>query len=69
MLCPDIIHLMGNKREKQHSLGQVIVPVGYPNPPEPHEVDVAMVLARHYQTTVEFIVPIDDYMFSVNKVV
>jgi len=27
----------------------------------PHEVDVALVLARHYQTAVEFIVPIDDY--------
>jgi len=52
---------MGKKMEKQHSLGQVIIPVGHPNPPEPHEVDVAMVLARHYQTTVEFLVPVDDY--------
>jgi len=54
---------MGKKRKKrkQKSLGQVIIPLGHPNPPEPHEVDSAMILARHYQTTVEFIVPVDDY--------
>ena len=53
--------LMVKKKDKQMNLGQVIIPVGHPNPPEPHEVDAAMVLARHYQTTVEFLVPIDDY--------
>ena len=26
-----------------------------------HEIDVANILARHYHTTVEFLVPIDDY--------
>ncbi|MCL2425337.1 MAG: hypothetical protein FWD05_03260 [Oscillospiraceae bacterium] len=52
---------MSKKKEKQQNPGQVIIPVGHPNPPEPHEVNVAMVLARHYRTTIEFLVPIDDY--------
>ena len=39
----------------------MIIPVGHPNPPESHELGVAMVLADHYQTSVEFLVPIDDY--------
>jgi predicted phage-related endonuclease len=52
---------MAKKKGKQLNPGQVIIPVGHPNPPESHEVDVAMVLARHYQTTVEFLLPVDDY--------
>ena len=52
---------MARKKRKQPNPGQVIIPAGHPNPPEQHEVDSAMVLARHYQTTVEFIIPIDDY--------
>lgn len=43
------------------NVGKVIIPSGHPNPPEPHEVDSAMILARHYQSDVEFIIPIDDY--------
>ena len=61
MLFPDIMHTMGKKKGNQHNLTQVNIPLGLPNHPEPHEVDVAMILARHYQTTVEFLVPIDDY--------
>ena len=61
MRCPDIIRPMGKKKNKRVNSGQVIIPAGHPNPPEPHEVDAAMVLARHYQTTIEFIVPVDDY--------
>jgi len=53
---------MGKKKSTKLNLGQVNIPIGHPNPPEPHEVDVAMILARHYRTTVEFIVPLDDYM-------
>ena len=52
---------MGKKKRKQQNIGQVIIPVGHPNPPESHEVEAAYVLARHYQTVVEFIVPVDDY--------
>jgi hypothetical protein len=52
---------MVKKKDRKINLGQVIIPLGHPNPPEPHEVDVAMILARHYQTTVEFLIPIDDY--------
>ena len=52
---------MKKKKGKQLISGQVVIPVGHPNPPEPHEIDVAMLLARHYKTTVEFLIPIDDY--------
>jgi hypothetical protein len=52
---------MNKKKIKRVNSGQVIIPNGHPNPPEPHEVDAALVLSRHYQTTVEFIVPVDDY--------
>ena len=55
------MRFMTKKKGKQHNLAQVNIPLGHPNPPEPHEVDVAMILARHYKTTVEFLVPIDDY--------
>jgi len=37
------------------------MPVGNPSPPEPHEIDAAWILARHFQCTVEFLTPIDDY--------
>jgi len=52
---------MAKKKSKKENI-QVIIPGNHPNPPEPHEVDVALLLSRHYQTTVEFLVPIDDYM-------
>jgi len=52
---------MSNRKRKQKNPGQVIFPVNHPNPPEQHEVDVAHILARHYRTTVKFLVPIDDY--------
>ena len=52
---------MGKKKSKRDNLAQVIIPLGHPNPPEPHEVDAAMILARHYQTSVEFLIPVDDY--------
>lgn len=52
---------MGKKKRKQINSGQVIIPGGHPNPPESHEVDVALILSRHYQCSVEFLIPIDDY--------
>ena len=60
-LCPDIIRPMAKRKGKQLNPGQVIIPVSHPNPPEPHEVDAAMILARHFRCVVEFLVPIDDY--------
>ena len=48
------------KKSKQFNTGKVIIPVGHPNPPAPHEEDVAKILAHHYETTDEFIMPIDD---------
>ena len=53
---------MGKKKNKKINPGQVIIPVGHPNPPEPHEIDTAVVLARHFQCTVEFLIPVDDFM-------
>ena len=52
---------MGKKKRKKINPGQVIIPAGHPNPPEPHEVEAAYILARHYQETVEFLIPVDDY--------
>ena len=52
---------MGKKKNKKINPGQVIIPVGHPNPPEPHEVDAALILARHFRCTVEFLIPVDDY--------
>jgi len=49
------------KKKKQKNRGQVIIPDNHPNPPMPHEVNMAAVLAHHYQTVVEFLVPVDDY--------
>ena len=61
MFCSDIIRFMAKKKDKQNNSVQVIIPVNHPNPPEPHEVDAAMVLAHHYQSSVEFLIPVDDY--------
>ena len=52
---------MSKRKNNKANLGQVIIPTGHPNPPEPHEIDTAYILASHYQETVKFIVPIDDY--------
>lgn len=52
---------MAKKKRKQNDPGRVIIPGNHPNPPLPHEVDTAMVLSRYYQTTVEFIIPTDDF--------
>jgi len=52
---------MFKKKGRQVNPEQVIIPGGHPNPPEPHEVDVAWLLARHFHTTVQFLIPVDDY--------
>jgi len=52
---------MDKKRTKNKNRGQVIIPGNHPNPPLPHEVNIASVLAHHFQTIVKFLVPIDDY--------
>ena len=58
---PDIMNFMSKKKNKRINSGQIIIPNGHPSPPTPNEMNVALVLSRHYQTTVEFIVPVDDY--------
>jgi hypothetical protein len=49
------------KKNKTLNPGQVIIPEKHPNPPEPHEIEAARILARHFRTTVEFLIPVDDY--------
>ena len=56
-----IICVMGKTSRKKVNLSQVIISAGHPNPPEPHEVEAAYILAHHYQETVEFLIPVDDY--------
>jgi len=53
---------MAKSKDKKLNHVQVIIPVNHPNPPESHEVDTAMVLARHFQSSVEFRIPVDDFM-------
>jgi hypothetical protein len=52
--------MLEKKREKQNP-ARVIIPHGSQKQPDPHELDVAYILAQHYKTTVKFIVPVDDY--------
>jgi hypothetical protein len=64
---------MEKKEYKEIDTERVVIPAGHPNPPEPHEREVAWILARHFSCTVEFLIPIDDYKrktadFIMNKV-
>ena len=52
---------MFKKKKKQINPGKVITPVGHPNPPTKNEESIAKLLALHYRTDVEFIIPVDDY--------
>jgi hypothetical protein len=49
------------KKAKTIDVSQVVIPLSHPNPPEPHEIDAASILARHYQCIVNFLIPVDDY--------
>jgi len=46
---------------KNKDTSKVIIPGNHPSPPESHEVDAALVLSRHFNCSVEFIIPVDDY--------
>jgi hypothetical protein len=48
---------------------QVIVPTNHPNPPESHEVEVAWILARHFSTVVEFLIPVEGYEVKTQDIV
>ena len=52
---------MVKEKSKQTNIGKVIIPENLPTPPMPHEVNTALSLARHYQTRIEFLIPIDDF--------
>jgi hypothetical protein len=39
----------------------VLLPADSPQLPEPHEVEVAWILARHFVTVVELLRPIEGY--------
>jgi hypothetical protein len=53
---------MARKKKKQIKSAQVILLANHPNAPEQNEIEAAWVLARHFQCTVEFLTPIDDYL-------
>ena len=46
----------------------VIIPDNHPNPPEDHEVEAAWILARHFSTVVEYLIPVDGYKTKTNDV-
>ena len=50
-----------SKKNKPKKAGRIIIPVGHPVPPLPHEVETAEVLANHFQCDVEFLIPSYDY--------
>jgi hypothetical protein len=52
---------MTKRKGKKENPGKVVIPAGHPNPPEPHEIEIAWILARHFFSTVEFLIPLDDY--------
>jgi hypothetical protein len=52
---------MSKKKRTQKKSGNILIPNNHPNPPSHIEMDIAMILSNHYQTDVEFIIPIDDY--------
>ncbi|MDR1358128.1 MAG: hypothetical protein LBJ48_02060 [Coriobacteriales bacterium] len=39
----------------------VIIPPNHPNPPDSHEIEAAWILARHFGTVVEFLIPTNGY--------
>jgi len=47
---------------KKKDTSKVIIPGNHPSPPESHEVDAALILSRHFNCSVDFIIPVDDYM-------
>ena len=47
--------------KQKPSKADVIIPPNHPNPPEPHEIDTAWVLARHFNCIVSFVIPVNDY--------
>ena len=40
---------------------EVVIPYHHPNPPEQSEIEVAYLMARHFNARVEFLIPVDDY--------
>lgn len=43
---------------------EVIIPENMTPPPEKHEIEIAWILAKHYNFVVEFIEPMDSYKFK-----
>ena len=50
------------RKYMQQNFGRVIVPANLHTSPEPHELEVARILADHFFCDVEFLIPIDDYL-------
>jgi len=54
-------HKGRSRHVRQQFVPLVILPADSRALPEPHEIEVAWILARHYNTVVEFLRPIDGY--------
>ena len=48
---------------------EVIIPDGVTQKPEPHEIEIAWILARHHKTIVEFLQPIGGYKIKTPDIV
>jgi len=60
---------MKRRRGKCATVPSVIIPTTLDVAPEPHEVELAWILARHYQTIVEFLKPIKGYRIKTADIV
>ena len=56
-----IIYFMVKRNKQQATVANIVIPAMHPNPPEQHEINSAYVLAEHYNCTVKFLLPTDDY--------
>jgi len=53
------------RKTRSRLVPMVVLPVDSRTPPEPHEVEVAWILARHFGVVVEFLRPSEGYKMRV----
>jgi hypothetical protein len=57
------------KKRPQFTVPAVIIPGTLDIAPEPYEIEVAWILARHFSATVEFLKPVDGYKIKTADIV
>jgi hypothetical protein len=55
--------------KNEDHLNKIVIPGNHPNPPEPHEIEIAKLLVDHFGYIVEFIIPIDGYKIKTADIV